>query len=122
MNRVKIEIGQEVDVTIGNFKDHRGAEAKIDVNSPVTIEPADPANLDQFAVSNIVPNPDGTSVTATVRNVGATEVSADFIAKADGDPDTNEEAVVTVEFGIDVDSPNAVSGDATFSEPRDPVV
>lgn len=118
MDRIKIEIGQEFDAVFGNFQDRRGGGAMIDVNEPVTVAPVDPANADKFAVEITSLSP--TSVTAKITNIGTEEVNADFMFNADGDTDSDETSPVSIPFGVDVDSPNAISGGVSFSDPRDP--
>lgn len=110
---VRMEIGQTVEVTVSNFVDRRGAPAKIDPESVTWgIEPSGDFELD-------IKTPTGESSVVSVKHIGNSEVEATIRFQADGDTDPGEEQFVNINGIIIVDSPNAVSGEMTATDPHD---
>ena len=94
MSEVKIEIGQTVEVTVGNFKNRLGQPATIDTTQPVTWEIEE---ADAFVITPGEVTP--TSATASFRHIGTEEISAGITFTADGDTDSDEESIITVNDG-----------------------
>lgn len=110
---VKMEIGQTVEITVGNFVDRLG--------NPSAIDPASAAwEIEEADVFEITPGEaTATSATASFRHIGTEEIGAVITFTADGDTDPGEEQPVTVTGKLTIDSPNAVSGEMTAGTPHD---
>lgn len=117
---VKMEFDQSVTFTAGGFKDRKDNPAAIEAGTAVwSFVGEDAEGNDASDFVEVIVNPEN-ELEATVVS-GDLEVVGTLTFRADGDPDADEEAMITAVATIVVDAPNAVVVELTNSEPVDVV-
>lgn len=117
INMVKLEFDQYAIFTAENPVDRRGNPAKIETGSATwTVEATD---ADGYPVDDVEVAPDPTNELSAKLTTGTTECTGTITLRADGDPDTDEEAAIVATASFVVDASNVVAFSLTNSDPQD---